>query len=105
MQLLDAKAKLVRRTKQGRIVGSKFDRLKAYSDTRMNIMPVFQQGYEGCPPFGVGTFVSPPVELFDIKESGSYVLKLEFQIFALAKKRNAIGKFIRFQPIALAVDK
>lgn len=106
IKMLSPDGKEAVKTSQGRKFGSKFDRLKSYSDTQM-FPESADEAYEKNPNLGgAGIFLPAPMELFQMKKPGIYSLEIEMQMFRLNRETNPWSRTLfLFPPVRIKVQK
>lgn len=117
IKMTDASGKEVPKTSIGKRCGSKFEQLRAVTDTR--VYPSFAEGpYKENPELiGVKSLRAPPVngisksltpkELFRIESPGIYNFEIQMQMFyPNANSTNAWKKdVLRFPPVTIRVER
>jgi hypothetical protein len=95
----------VQKTRLGRTLGSRFDQLRDYRDTRTGIIPAWGS-YEDNKSLGGGRLLPTPKALFLMKKPGVYTMEIEMQMFRVIKGTNSWSReLFRFSPIRIKVEK
>jgi hypothetical protein len=105
IRMFDARGVEVAKTRKGESVGSRFDELRDFKDTRTGVM-VAWGSYKENPGLGGGKALPTPNALFKLKKPGIYTMEIEMQMFLVLKRTNQWSrKLFRFSPVRVAVEK
>jgi hypothetical protein len=107
IKMLDPNGKEVTKTSSGANFGSKWNVLRSYKETKLQ--PIYAWGsFESNQGQSSGGVLPAPRELFKMKESGTYTLQIEMQMFryVATKDTNEWSRnLLYFPPFRITIVK